>query len=502
MFNNACCSDGSTPMKLFYSGHSWSQRVAHAGIWSFALHFAEQLFLFGRVFVVAVLLSPRDFGLYNMATLAFLALDALSRTGFEQALIQRKEDIRPYLEVAWTVRCVRGLLLALVIYLVAPWASAFFKEPDALPFVRAIGLSFVFQGLINIGVVTFQKNLEFHKEFVYRVSGACMDLVVTVTAAFWLRSAWALVIGYVAADLTRLLVSYWIHPFRPRFRFDRGKFKEMFHYGVWILLFGVAVFVGENGAGVIIGRILGATALGYFQLAHRITGLAVRHLGMTIHRVAFPAYAELQGSMDHLRRAYQRIAGFSAAISIPAAAGIFCMGPDFARIFLGVEWMPMVPVLLILSVSSLIVSIVWTGRPAFMGRGRPETAFYMQLAMSATLFVLIYPFSHRWGIKGAAFAMLLSSVSAIAVWYLNIRSQLGVNGKALALIFSPPLVASILMTGVLAALRLLSLPLLSGRHIWNVLWFVCMILAGIAVYAGIVLVFQRRLPGYRPLDLS
>jgi len=488
-------------MKLFHPGHSWSQRVAHAGIWSFALHFAEQLLVFGRVFVVAVLLSPRDFGLYNMATLTFMALDALSRTGFEQALIQKKEAIGPYLDAAWTVRCMRGLLLALAVFLAAPWVSAFFKEPSSLVFVRAIGLSFVFQGFINIGVVTFQKNLEFHKEFVYRCSGACMDLVVTVTAAFWFRSAWALVIGYLAADLTRMLVSYWIHPFRPRFRFDRAQFAEMFHYGMWVLFYGVAVFVGENGAGIIIGRILGATALGYFQLAQRITGLAVRQLGITIHRVAFPAYSELQGSMDRLREAYKRIAGFSAAVSIPAAAGIFCMGHDFTRIFLGAKWMPMVPALLILSASSLMVSIIWTGRPAFMGRGRPETVFHMQLATCATLFTLIYPFSHRWGIAGAALAMLLSSLSALIIWYLNIRPVMGINGRTLAFIFSPPLIASAVMTGALAGLRLLTLPLISGQHIWNVLWFVCMILTGIAIYLGIVLVFQRRLQGYQPFHV-
>jgi O-antigen/teichoic acid export membrane protein len=424
------------PMKLFHPGQSWSQRVAHAGIWAFALHFAEQLFVLGRVFVVAVLLLPRDFGLYGMATLTFLALDALSRTGFEQALIQKKEEITPYLEAAWTVRCIRGLLLALVVCGTAPWVSAFFDEPDALALIRAIGLSFVFQGLTNIGVVTFQKNLEFHKEFVYRFSGVLADLAVTVTAAYLLRNAWALVLGYVAADLTRLLVSYRIHPFRPRFRLDLAKSKELFGYGMWV---------------------------------------------------------------DRLRGAYQRIAGFSAALSTPAAVGIMCMGHDFTRIFLGAKWMPMVPALLILCAASLVVSVSWTGRPAFMGRGRPETVFYIQVAMAATLFLLIYPLASRWGIIGAAIAMLLSSASGLAVWYVNIRPQIGITWKDLALLFAPPLTASALMAGALFGLRMLTLPLLPGRHVWNVLWFACMILAGVAVYFALLLAFQRHLPNYGPL---
>lgn len=486
-------------MRLFRPGRSWSQRVARAGFWAFALHIAEQLLTLGRVFVVALLLAPRDFGLYGMATLTFLALDAFTRTGFEQALIQRPGEITPYLEAAWTVRFVRGVLLALLVCGTAPQVSAFFHEPEALGLIRAIGLSFLFQGIANIGVVTFQKHLEFHKEFAYRLSGVLTDLVVTVTAALLLRNAWALMLGYVAADFTRMLVSYCIHPFRPRFRLDPAKLRELFGYGIWVLLFGITTFVGQSGAGLVIGKITGATALGYYHMAGRITDLVVRHLGITIHRVAFPAYAELQDSAERLRGAYRRIAGFSAALSMPAAVGILCMAHDFTRIFLGAKWMPMVPALLILSVASLVVSVLWTGRPAFMGRGRPQTAFYMQVAMAVTLFLLIYPLASRWGIVGAAAAMLLSSLSGLAVWYINIRPQMGVTRKDLALLFGPPLMASAIMAGALFGLRTLTLPLLPARHVWDVLWFACMILAGVALYCSVILGFHRVLPDYRPL---
>jgi O-antigen/teichoic acid export membrane protein len=267
-----------------------------------------------------------------------------------------------------------------------------------------------------------------------------------------------------------------------------------------MLLLGVAVFAGENGAGIIIGRIVGATALGYYQMANRITGLAIRGFGLTIHRVAFPAYAELQDSTDRMREAYQKIAGFSAILSIPAAAGIICMGHDFTRIFLGSRWMPMVPALLILAASSLIASIAWTGRPAFMGKGRPETVFYMQVAMCATLTILIYPLLSRWGIIGAAVAVLLSNVSALVVWYMNIRPQIGITGKGLACLFSPPLIASALMMGSLAMLRRWTFPLLPGRHVWHVLWFGCMIAAGIVIYFTAIYAFQRRRPDYQPLN--
>lgn len=486
-------------MRLFRPGHAWSQKIVHAGFWAFTLHSAEQLAVLCRLLVLAVLLAPRDFGLFGIAILTTLAMDTFSRTGLEQALIQKKEEITPYLEVAWTVRLVRGVLLALLLFGAAPWVASFFGEPAAAALMRALSLSFLLRGLNNIGVVYFQKELEFHKEFAFRFSGTFVDMGVAITAACLLRNAWAFVLGYLAGDFARLAVSYWIQPFRPHLRFDSRKFRELFDYGMWVLFFSITVFVGNNGASLVIGKIIGATALGYYQMAVRIPDLVVRQLGITLHYVAFPVYAQLQGSAERLRTAYQGIGGFSAAVLIPAAAGIICVGQDFTRIFLGGKWAPMVPALLILSAAALLSAVPWTGRPVFMGGGRPQVVFHMQVATALTVFLCIYPLASRWEIGGAAVVMVLSQVAALFVWYLNIRRLLPVTGKDIALLFAPPLIASAAMTIAIYGLKALTLPLLPGGRLWQILWFVSLILVGVAVYVSMVLIFQRCLPDYQPL---
>jgi O-antigen/teichoic acid export membrane protein len=461
---------------------------------------AEQLVILCRLFVLAVLLAPRDFGLFHMALITLIALNTMSRTGFEQALIHKKEEIKPYLEVAWTVLFLRGLFLAVLLITVAPWAGAFFREPDAVPLMRTLSLCCLFQGLTNIGVVNFRRELEFHKEFAYRFSGILIDLSVAVTAAYVFRNAWALVLGSVAADLTRLVVSYLIHPFRPRLRLDLGKVKELFDYGVWMLLVGLTVFVGFNGASVAIGKIIGATALGYFQMAERIPDAVVKGLAVTLSNVAFPAYSQLQASVDRLREAYKRIAGVSAILLIPAAVGIICIGHDFIRIFLGPKWMPMVPALIILSVAGVANSIVWTGRPAFMGGGRPQVVFHLQFARAATVLLFVYPLASHWGIVGAAVAVLLSNISALAVYLVNIRRQFGITWKDMGFLFLPPLGAALLMAGALWGLRTLTLPLLPGQHLLDIAWILCMILAGGAVYITFLGALQLFVPNFRPLE--
>jgi hypothetical protein len=80
------------------------------------------------------------------------------------------------------------------------------------------------------------------------------------------------------------------------------------------------------------------------------------------------------------------------------------------------------------------------------------------------------------------------------------RRQVGVTWKDLALLFIPPLIASTFMAGALYGLRALTLSLLPGPRVWDILWFVCIILVGGAVYFAFILVLQRLLPNYRPLE--
>jgi len=123
---------------LKHPGESLSQRVVHAGFWAFVLRIISRLFGLARTIVLARLLAPNDFGLYGIALLSLSALETFSRTGFEQALIQKKEDIKPYLDTAWTVQVIRGFVLASILVLGAPLVGAFFGEPRAVLLVRVL----------------------------------------------------------------------------------------------------------------------------------------------------------------------------------------------------------------------------------------------------------------------------------------------------------------------------------------------------------------------------
>jgi len=409
------------------SGKSLSQRVVRGGFWVFLLRITQQLFNFVRLVILARILSPNDFGLMGIALLTMATLDTFSQTGFQQALIQKKEDIKPYLDSAWTVLVLRGFILFAILFFIAPFAASFFNAPEARPIIQVIGFAVLFQAFTNIGVIYFQKELEFNKQFIYQISGTLADFAVAISAALILRSVWALVFGLLVGNAVRCFVSYLIHPYRPHLSFDLEKIKELFSFGKWVLGSSILVFLITQGDDIFVGKLLGATALGFYQMAYRISNIPATEITHVISQVTFPAYSKLQNNIPKLREAYLKVLQVTAFLSFPIAGLIFVLAPEFTKIFLGEKWMPMVPAMQILAIFGITRSMNATIGSFFQGFGKPNIITFGAGFQLVVLAAIIYPLTSKWGIFGTSLAVVIPNV--LVALYLNKKLASAMNYK-------------------------------------------------------------------------
>lgn len=466
-------------------GETLSQRTVRGGFWVFSLRIVQQLFSLVRLIILARILAPHDFGLMGIALLTMAILGTFSQTGFQQALIQKKEDISSYLDAAWTVLILRGFILFSILYLIAPYAATFFNAPEAKPIIQVIGLSFLLQAFTNIGVIYFQKELEFNKEFIYQFAGTLADFVVAVLAVLILRNVWALVFGLLAGNVARFIVSYLIHPYRPHLSKDLGKAKELFGFGKWILGSSMLVFLITQGDDIFVGKLLGVTALGFYQLAYRISNMPATEYSHLIATVMFPAYSKLQDNISKLKEAYLKVLQLTAFLSIPIAGMIFIIAPDFTRILLGDKWMPMVPAMQVLAIYGMLRAIGATTGVVFMAAGRPEIRTKIQSAQLIMLAILIYPFTIRWGILGASIAVTTYALvfNLVAVYkVLNIvKSDYKKPAKLLIL----PLIGTLVMILTIFTLKTYMFVSIGLTH------FLLLVVIGIIIYLLVVYIFDR-----------
>jgi lipopolysaccharide exporter len=392
--------------------HGLRHRVVKSSVWVFGLRITERLFYFIRIIILARILSPEDFGLLGIAMLTMLTIENFTQTGFHSALIQKQQNIAEYLNASWTVGIIRSIILFILLYIGAPYAATFFGVPHAKAIIQVVGVSILLQSFTNIGVIYFQKNLEFHKQFFYQLSGTLADFIVAVSATLILKNAWALVFGLLAGNAARLIMSYVVHPHRPRISLDIGKAKELFGFGKWVLGSSILLFLITQGDAIVVGKLLGATMLGFYQMAYRISNVPATEITHVFSQVLYPAYSKLQDNVSRLREAFMKGLQVIAFISFPVAGLIFILAPDFTKIFLGEKWLPMVPAMQVLAIAGLIRSLAAVSGHVFYAVGKPGIDTRLQVARCIILAVLIYPLTVSFGIVGAAFAVLANILVA------------------------------------------------------------------------------------------
>ena len=397
------------------SRNSLRNRVLQGGVWIFTFRISKQVLGFIRIVVLARLLAPHDFGLFGIALLTLSVFDTFSQTGFGDALVQKPGDISKYLDVSWTVTMVRGVVLFCLIFFSAPMIAAFFDSTQATLFIRIIALSILLKACTNVGVIYFPKQLTFDKQFTFDLTSNLVDFIVAITAALLLRNAWALVFGSLAGNLTRLGLSYHLHPYRPRLRWDWEKIKELLGFGKWIWATTALVFLVNQGDDLVVGRMLGAAALGFYQMAYRIANLTATEFAEVVARVTFPAYARLQDEKHSLRNAFMDTTRLTLFISTLPMILIVLLASDLTEVILGKKWMPMVPAMQVLALVGLARAAAATARPVLLAVARPDVDTKLKILQLILLAAAIVPLSIKWEILGTSIAVLLSAgVMAIA----------------------------------------------------------------------------------------
>lgn len=388
---------------MLVPGENLAERTVKGGIWMTATNISDRSLQIVLLIILARLLSPTDFGLMGISLLTLNGLRRFSRIGFQDALIHRIErDVDEYLHTAWTIEVARGLLLASLAYTAAPAVASFFSEPRALDVLRVIAISPILNGLRNPAVVYFKKNLDFHKQFAYVMSGSVTNFVVAVGLAIIYQNVWALVLGYVSADVVRLLVSYGLDRFRPIPEFDREYFRDLFAFGKWITGTEALLFIANEGDDAVVGYVLTAASLGLYQVAYQIAKAPAAEVSSIVSSVTFPAYSKLQDDIDSLRAVFFKTIQVTTFVSFPVAVGIIVTAPVFVTGFLGSEWLPIIPVMQLIGVYSLLISLGATFGPVWKALGRPDYITKLVFTRIVIMAILIFPATSQFGIVGAA----------------------------------------------------------------------------------------------------
>lgn len=388
--------------------------------WSLALRFFIRSFTIVRTIILARILIPAQFGAYAVATITLAILELLTETGINVFLIQ-EQKIDDYLNTAWFVSILRGLIVGTLILLFSPFISAFFHSPDSLILLILIAGVAVIRGFVNPAIVKFQKDLKFNKEFAFRGTLLAVEALVAITLAIILRSPVSLAISLLVSAAFEVIISQSLIRPRPKFVFRENQFLEVIRRGKWITAAGIFNYLFQNLDNIVVGRLLGVGSLGLYDTSYKTASVPITEFSEALSRVTFPVYSKIKDDKKRLLRAFTKTTLGLSVLVIPFGVFLFFF-PQIVVFLLGPNWEPAVPVLRLLSVLGVIRAISGSSSALFLAVNKANYVTYVTLASILGLAITIIPFVSQYGLIGAAASAILGSLVALPLFIYFIHS--------------------------------------------------------------------------------
>ncbi|MBI3985151.1 MAG: lipopolysaccharide biosynthesis protein [Candidatus Levybacteria bacterium] len=396
-------------------------KTALKGIsWMSSFRVITRILSFAKIAVLARVLTPSQFGVFGIASLVLALLEILTETGINIILIQVKKDIKEYLDSAWVVSIIRGIVIFLLIIISSPFIASFFKTPEALGILLLISLVPLIRGFINPAEVKFQKELNFMYEFWFRAVLFFVDAAVAIILGIITHSVYSLVFGLLAGAILEVIISFVLIKPIPKFKFRMDYLKEIFHKGKWITAYGIFNYFGENGDNIVVGKLLGASSLGIYQMAYKISMLPITEVSNVVNQVIFPVYTKIEQDVARLQRAFTKTMLITIILSVLVGGFLYIFSSEVVRVVLGSQWLSVIPVLKVLAIYGILRAITGPSSALFLSRGRQEYVTVMIFVRFLALIITIYPLVMLFGMVGAGYSALISVLVEIPVIVLLI----------------------------------------------------------------------------------
>jgi lipopolysaccharide exporter len=459
--------------------------MAAGAAWMVLAKLAERSLGFVSMLILARVLVPHDFGIVAMAAAFIALLEIFSAFGFEVALIQKQTKERRHWDTVWTFNVILGAAIAVLIAALATPVSHVFGEPKLVDVLRVLAIGSAAQGLQNVGLVTFRTEMQFDREFRFLTAKKLIGFAITVPLALILDSYWALVIGQTCGRICSTLLSYWIHPYRPRFTLQAA--GEFFQFSRWMFFLSAIHYVKDESAHWVIGRMAGPASLGAFTISYELATLPSSELVAPINRAVFPAYAKLaKEGLEPLRREYLSVIGMIVLLATPAVLGLAATAPVLVPVLLGPNWMQAIPVLMLLSLFGYTYIIQSNAQAAYLALGRVDIPTKVNGVHAAIQLAMLIPLTARYGLNGAALAYLITALIMIPASLGVVLRMLSIRvGAFIREVWRPVVAAAAMYLGVWRLLRAFTSPHTTLEALPQLIAAVAL---GAGIYLGGVLV--------------
>lgn len=431
--------------------------------------------------VLARLLTPESIGLVALSMVYIALLEIFLEQGFVEAIVQNPSIGKNFLDTAFWTNFLLSIVLFVISIVASPYISALFKEPSLSPIICGLAPLLIIRGSVSVHLALLNRAMAFDRLAVAAICGVVTGGATGIILAFKGFGIWSLVLYQIITRLIEAIVLWSQNSWHPGMNIKRSEFNRLFAFGVNVTGSRFINFFNRYGSDIVIGFFLGPVAVGYYNLAFRLSRGLVEMLGAVVSKVSFPFFSRLQDDPESGRHAFGRITEQISFLSFPFFIGMAVCAHQIVEVFFGAKWLPVVPVMRVLAIIGMLESLGYLNTAVFFGYGKPQWRLGLDV-LNAITNMLIFVIAAQWSILAVACGYVIRGYIFAPIPLLGIKKLTGMTFASYFRNIFRPLIAVILMGIIL--LILTSFVVTSIHPLFLLLGQV--ILGGI-IYTGITL---------------
>ncbi len=404
---------------------------------------------------LARLVAPEEFGVYAAALVVMTVVQSVSELGVSLALVRATErsEVDRLAPVVTTLSIASGTLLGALMALTAPLVAGALGAPGATDPLRVLSLALVTAGFAAVPGALLQREFLQGRKLTADTIAFVLSSALAVVLAAKGYGVWALVWSRLALHLVSALLLFALSPQRYGPGFKRDEAVALLRFG--LPLAGASlVFIGLLEVDyMVIGPILGPTALGLYVLAFNISGWPVNAFSLTVRAVSLPGFSNLRDDPQRFRASFGQALGLMYIPVVPFCVLLATFAGPLVRVVYGERWSAAAAPLVFLAALGAGRVATQLAYDFLVSAGRSRAALRLSLAWFIALVPSLIVGAHVGGIEGVGAAHFAVFAAVVIPTHLFVLGRMGVEPASIWGPIARPLAGGAAMAAIALALQ-------------------------------------------------
>ena len=376
--------------------------------------------------VMSRLLSKTDFGYFAALTGVMTVISSIADAGLGAAIIQKKDADKNYISTAFTMSFILGLSCFLIVFFGAPLLARLVADDYLTTPIRIMSVTLLFNSFTSVANAQLYRNLKFKRIGTIQFISNIFNTALSVALAIKGFGLYAMIAYATFGPLLTMVLLYTTSAKVPRMIIQKQHVRGIFSFGGWLTLSVICNKMATYIDRLVLPKMTSVETLGAYTRPASFTSNLTGSLTDIMDKVLFPMLSDIQDNRQAAVSVFYRATELLNSFSVILGCTFLFNAELIIRLFFGPEWLELVPVMRVVSLTSVFFIDAQLVDCFFRSMNFVKIGFFIRFfALFWNLFCIYW--GAKYGVMGIAISLVFANISIIILRMLILCKKIGAN---------------------------------------------------------------------------